>query len=447
MSYIEKPVEIKLSLSNPIYKGADGLPGRDGAPGVDGKSAYEIAVQNGFIGTETEWLASLKGADGTNGRDGANGVNGTNGRDGITPVKGVDYFTEQDIQNFITQIPETVEIRYIKAWYQTVGSPNDLRTISDQDKTVLETIYQNLITHPDKTIILWLGANNGNYPLQFNISTEQMLPCLCKIGELYSSQVLELYPICNSGLTAIQPLSLFFTNGVLDTNKLNFQRYEITLSTVKGTNPIDNTSTSLETILTSMNNTYAPKSYVEQVVRGIETGALKRSVVQSLPTQDIGDNTIYMVPKTGSTGDVYNEYLYVNNAWEHIGSTDVDLTNYATKSYVDGAVFSGDYNDLTNKPTIPNAYVLPISTTAVLGGVKVDGNTITVDANGVISAVSSGNNYTAGTGISISNDIISSTVEGLPTNPINDGSYLLKCVVSSGSAAYSWESVVIGGSY
>lgn len=33
--------------------------------GKDGKSAYEIAVKNGFEGTEEEWLASLKGADGT----------------------------------------------------------------------------------------------------------------------------------------------------------------------------------------------------------------------------------------------------------------------------------------------------------------------------------------------------------------------------------------------
>lgn len=32
--------------------------------GRDGKSAYEIAVANGFIGTEEEWLASLKGDPG-----------------------------------------------------------------------------------------------------------------------------------------------------------------------------------------------------------------------------------------------------------------------------------------------------------------------------------------------------------------------------------------------
>ena len=38
-----------------------------GGSGTAGKSAYEIAVDNGFVGTETEWLESLKGVDGTDG--------------------------------------------------------------------------------------------------------------------------------------------------------------------------------------------------------------------------------------------------------------------------------------------------------------------------------------------------------------------------------------------
>jgi len=83
---------------------------------------------------------------------------------------------------------------------------------------------------------------------------------------------------------------------------------------------------------------YATKSYVETAIRGAESGFLKRSVVQALPTSDIDENTIYMVAKTGSTGDVYDEYLYVNSNWEHIGSTDVDLTGYATETYVDTAI-------------------------------------------------------------------------------------------------------------
>lgn len=45
----------------------------------NGKSAYEIAVENGFVGTEAEWLESLKGADG---KDGINGRDGVDGKDG-----------------------------------------------------------------------------------------------------------------------------------------------------------------------------------------------------------------------------------------------------------------------------------------------------------------------------------------------------------------------------
>lgn len=38
---------------------------RNGVDGNDGQSAYELAVDNGYTGTEKEWLASLKGTDGT----------------------------------------------------------------------------------------------------------------------------------------------------------------------------------------------------------------------------------------------------------------------------------------------------------------------------------------------------------------------------------------------
>lgn len=65
--------------------GTNGTNGTDGQDGADGKSAYELAVQEGFVGTLTEWLASLEGADGT---DGTNGTNGTNGQDGTDGVDG-----------------------------------------------------------------------------------------------------------------------------------------------------------------------------------------------------------------------------------------------------------------------------------------------------------------------------------------------------------------------
>lgn len=50
-----------------------GADGTDGTDGTDGESAYELAVDHGYVGTEVEWLASLHGADGTDGTDGTDG--------------------------------------------------------------------------------------------------------------------------------------------------------------------------------------------------------------------------------------------------------------------------------------------------------------------------------------------------------------------------------------
>ncbi len=63
----------------------------------------------------------------------------------------------------------------------------------------------------------------------------------------------------------------------------------------------------------------ASKDYVDSLL----SGALKREIVETLPTEDIDTNTIYMVLDSGSSqqGNVYNEYLYINNAWELIGTT------------------------------------------------------------------------------------------------------------------------------
>lgn len=63
---------------------------------VVGYSAYEIAVQNGFIGTEAEWLASLKGETGATGAQGPQGPTGPQGETGATGPQGPQG--EQGIQ-------------------------------------------------------------------------------------------------------------------------------------------------------------------------------------------------------------------------------------------------------------------------------------------------------------------------------------------------------------
>lgn len=94
-------------------------------------------------------------------------------------------------------------------------------------------------------------------------------------------------------------------------------------------------------------------------------GHLKRTIVTQLPAVDSADqHTIYMVPKSGASGNnTYDEYFLVvtgasgsqTKKFEKIGDSAVDLTNYATKSYVDTAkseaisTASGDATTKTNK--------------------------------------------------------------------------------------------------
>lgn len=63
---------INNELGNTDWQSSGG-----GGAGTDGDSAYEIAVNNGFIGTESAWLLSLVGADGQDGSQGIQGEPGT----------------------------------------------------------------------------------------------------------------------------------------------------------------------------------------------------------------------------------------------------------------------------------------------------------------------------------------------------------------------------------
>lgn len=61
------------------------------------------------------------------------------------------------------------------------------------------------------------------------------------------------------------------------------------------------------------------------------SGGFSISVVQSLPSTGL-TGTFYFVPNSGSGDNIYDEYLYVNNSWEKIGTNGIDLTGYVPTS-------------------------------------------------------------------------------------------------------------------
>ena len=65
---------------------------------------------------------------------------------------------------------------------------------------------------------------------------------------------------------------------------------------------------------------------INTAIAGI-TGISFEVVAQLPASGDAG--TIYLVSNGGSGTDIYDEYIYYNNAWEKIGSTAADFTNVA----------------------------------------------------------------------------------------------------------------------
>lgn len=106
----------ELSLTNPLDGDALLNVQMDGQGGVysrydwRGYSAYEIAVQHGYTGTEEEWLASLHGADGATGPQGETGATGQQGPKGDKGDPGDDYtLTEQDKQDIAGMVDTPVD--------------------------------------------------------------------------------------------------------------------------------------------------------------------------------------------------------------------------------------------------------------------------------------------------------------------------------------------------
>ena len=127
--------------------GADGLSGRDGIDGIDGKSAYIIAVEHGFSGTETEWLQSLKGAD---------------GKDGITPDMS-NYATKADIAELQEQIRQISGISYISVFE---SSSDALQKYGDSVYTYYNDGYRSLAGFAESYPHFCCAENN--YALYFN---------------------------------------------------------------------------------------------------------------------------------------------------------------------------------------------------------------------------------------------------------------------------------------
>jgi hypothetical protein len=109
-----------------------------------------------------------------------------------------------------------------------------------------------------------------------------------------------------------------------------------------------------------------------------EITSFETRLVSTLPSvEEAETNTLYFVPQDPSDPNNHKhwEYIFIDGRWELIGDTEFDISNYLTK-----AEASETY---TTKENVTD-FIKPATKTA-LGGVKVDDESIQLDADGLIS--------------------------------------------------------------
>ena len=131
----------------------------------------------------------------------------------------------------------------------------------------------------------------------------------------------------------------------LDDNGLLFLLQQIKAKMDVMTITIDSTITADST------NANAPgsKAVYDFVTKAIaDISGFHAEIVSELPETG-KTNILYLVAKsTAASGDGYDEYLYINGAFERVGSTDIDLSGYVKASEMH-AITNTEITDIVNQ--------------------------------------------------------------------------------------------------
>lgn len=182
------------------------------------------------------------------------------------------------------------------------------------------------------------------------------------------------------------------------------------------TSDITNDSGFITSSVNDLTNYYKKTdTYTQAEVNALigSVASLTLAVVSTLPDHDISTSTIYLVPKSvPGVDDVYDEYVYVNSNWEHIGSTTADLSDYYTITQVNN-LLSGKVDKETGKGLSTNDFTTAEKNklTGIEAGAEVnvqaDWNQTNVDADDYIKNKPTIGVYSAGEGLSLSGRVFS----------------------------------------
>lgn len=380
-------------------KGDPGPVGPTGPAGTDGANGHSpvITIIDGIW--YIDGVSTGIEAVGPQGPKGDKGDKGDPGEAGHTPIKGTDYWTEEDKAEIIADIPtssNTMELFtgvvpteeqlvILRSFYDDNFDGSLPCPITINGFPVLGYNTTGSLGTEAELILFTSGYTNrwtpSGYPLPFKHYSLKFSRTSAKaISSSYSAKI-EGEDVV---FTSTQNVPGRSSSLVKELNYLN-------------DNKLDKTE------IPDL-NTYATTTYVDNAVSTIElTPGPKGDTGEQGPQGIQGPQGPQGDPgpqgPQGPAGQNGNDYVLTDADKQQIAGL-VDLTNYTTKNEVEQTYAKKtDIPDTTNLATksevqqvedkIPAPYTLPKATTSTLGGVMPDGNTITI-TDGVISAVGSG---------------------------------------------------------
>lgn len=112
--------------------------------------------------------------------------------------------------------------------------------------------------------------------------------------------------------------------------------------------------TEIQNAINGIIDTFYSKQQVQQLIANLAGITFKK--VEILPTENILTNVIYLVPfAEAGEQNLYEEYMYIDDMWEKIGTTAIDLSNYVSLE---------EFNKLVNNET----QIVPTSGGLAIGG-------------------------------------------------------------------------------
>ena len=295
---------------------------------LEGESAYDAAVRYGFEGTEEEWLAYLKGKDGKSAYEYAKegGYTGTE-----------EEFAKKIAAEYIPANTPTDHVAIFGTdWYRVKIGGGDITVFGGDN----EGVYFYCENGNGTLIFYSLG---GDLPVRLEniaspVNDRDAANKKYVDGKASKSGI---------GLGNVDNVRQYSASNPppYPVTSVNGKTGAVTVSVPTQTSQLTNNSGFITKAVSDLENYYLKSETLTKAEINALVSAIPKftiSVVSSLPTSNISETTVYLV-KSGTGGDLYTEYIYVNNAWEVLGSQKVDLTGYAKLDDIPPAeVYVGD---------------------------------------------------------------------------------------------------------